>query len=84
MKSPNDGIRLNDPDRYPFNDSNDERLDFLHRMATSLKGKYNSLKRQRVRGLTQETSNAWYIILNGLIKLITGSSWHWHEIRLSW
>ena len=44
--------------------------DYLHRMATSLKEMDNSLTGQRVRGLTQETSNAQHI-LNGLIKLIT-------------
>ena len=53
VKSPNDGIQLNDTDRYPFNDTNDECLDFLHRMATLLKEMDNSLKGQRVCGLTQ-------------------------------
>ena len=45
VKSPWDGKNLNDPDRFPIKDPNDERLDFLLKMATSMKLMDTSKKR---------------------------------------
>ena len=37
VKSPNEGKNLNDPNSYPIENPNDERLIFLQKMSTSLK-----------------------------------------------
>ena len=46
------GSRLNDPDREPFKDCRDPRLDFLLQMATMYKQMDCSFKGKRVKGLT--------------------------------
>ena len=53
-KSPTVGIRLNDDDRQPFRDSNDERLTFLVDMATCFKKMNNSVLSKRIRGFTND------------------------------
>ena len=62
--------RLNDVDRLPFSDPNDERLDFVLRMVTFFKQMDNSVRGHRIRGLTGETSNALHQTLIGIIDLI--------------
>ena len=70
MKGPYEGKHLNNPDSYPINDINDERLSFLMLMSTSFKLMDTSKKGKRIRGLTGDTSNAWHVTLNGLIDLV--------------
>lgn len=69
VKSPNEGRNLNDPNRYPIENPNDERLIFLQRMSTLLKLMDSSKKGQRIRGLTGDTANAWHISLLGMVDL---------------
>ena len=61
---------MNDVDRLPFSDPNDERLEFILRMATIFKQMDNSVRGQRIRGLTCETSNALHQTLFGIVDLI--------------
>ena len=69
VKSPNEGRNLNDPNRYPIENPNGERLIFLQRMSTLLKLLDSSKKWQRIRGLTGDTANAWHISLIGMVDL---------------
>ena len=69
VKSPCEGRNLEDPDRYPINSPDDERLNYLDRNAASLKLMDNSKKGQRVRGLTVDTANAWHVSLLRLVDL---------------
>ena len=62
--------RLNDPDRETFTDPNDPRLDFLLKMATMFKQMDNSVRWNRVKGLTGETANALHRTLVGIVELI--------------
>ena len=52
VKSPCEGRIQEDPDRYAINSPDDERLNYLERIAASLKLMDNSKQGQRVRGLT--------------------------------
>lgn len=61
---------LNDPDREPFRDPNDARLDFLIGMATSFKIMDSSQKGKRVKGLTSETANGLHTLLHGIVDMI--------------
>ena len=61
---------MNDVDRLPFSDPNDERLDFILKMATIFKQMDNFVRGQRIRGLTCETSNALHQTLVGIVDLI--------------
>ena len=70
VKSPNEGVHLNDPDRHPISSPDDERLLFLENMATSLKLMDNSKRGQRVRGLSSQTANAWHVSLLGTVDLV--------------
>lgn len=70
IRSTSIGYRLNDVDRLPFTDVNDERFDFLQNMARIFKKMDNSLRGQRIRGLTGDTSNALHRTLLGFICLI--------------
>ena len=54
--------RLNDVDRLPFSDPNDERLDFILKMATIFKQMDNSVRGAR--------SNALHQTLVGIVDLI--------------
>ena len=69
-KSPESAKRLNDPDREKFTDCQDSRLDFILRMATMFKEMDNSIRGQRVKGLTGETANALHQTLVGMVDLI--------------
>ena len=62
--------RLNNVGRLSFSDPNDERLDFILKMATIFKQMDNSVRCQRIRGLTCETSNALHQTLVGIVDLI--------------
>ena len=70
IKSPREARKLNDPNRKKFDDVDDPRLDYLHRIATSFKLMDNSVRGQRVHGLTGETSNALHQTIIGIIDLI--------------
>ena len=70
IRSTDIGYRLNDPDREKFTDPNDPRLDFLSKMVTMFKEMDNSIRGQRIRGLTGETSNALHQTLVGFVDLI--------------
>ena len=70
VKSPDSGRKLHDEDRYPFNSIDDERLTFLHEMATSFKLMDGGNQGTRVKSLTSDTSNALHLTLNGFCKLI--------------
>ena len=69
VKSPYAGANLNDPNRYPIDNLCDERLNFLQKMATSLKLMDRSKKGKRIRALTSDTANALHVSLNGLVEL---------------
>ena len=68
VKSPNEEVHLNDPDRHPISSPDDERLLFLENMATSLKLMDNS-KRGRVRGLSSQTAEAGHVSSLGMVDL---------------
>ena len=70
IRSTSIGHRLNDVDRLPFYDPNDEQLNFVLRMATIFEQIDKSLRGQRIRGLTGETSNALHQTLIGSVDLI--------------
>ena len=70
VKSPREAKKLNDPNRAKIDDVEDPRLNYLHRMATSLKLMDNSTRGNRRQGLTSETSNALHQTLIGLIDLV--------------
>ena len=70
IKSTDIGFRLNDPDREKITDPNDPRPDFLLKMATMFKEMDNSIRGQRVEGLTGETANALHQTLVGFVDLI--------------
>ena len=70
MKSCDIAVRLNDPDRQTFTDPNDPRLYFLLQMATMFKQMDTSVRGQRIKGLTSETSNALHRTLVGIVNLI--------------
>ena len=57
IRSPHDGIKLNDEDRMPVTSSDDKRLKILCAIAVS-------------QCLTPDTSNALHITLNGIVELI--------------
>ena len=59
-----------DREKYPVSEPNDERLDFLERMDTSLKLMDTAKRGQRIRGDTGDTANAWHVTLNGLADLV--------------
>ena len=70
IRSTSTGIRLRDEDRQPISKPNDRRLDFILKMATSFKLMDNSMRGKRVKGLTQETSNALHQTLVGMVEVI--------------
>ena len=70
IKSTDIGYRLNDPDGEKITDLNDPRLDFLLKMATMFKEMDNSIRGQRVKGLTGETANVLHQTLVGFVDLI--------------
>ena len=61
------GKRLNDIDREPINAVDDSKLEFLLKMATSLKLMDTSKQGQREKSLTSDTTNAWHVLLNGIV-----------------
>ena len=69
IKSPCEGRNLEDPGRHPINSPANERLNYLERIAASLKLMDNSKKGQRVGGLTVDTANAWHVLLLSLVDL---------------
>ena len=70
VKSPREATKLNDPNRAKLADVQDPRLNYLHRIATSMKLMDNSTRGNRQQGLTGETSNALHQTLIGLIDLV--------------
>ena len=72
VKSPKAAVRLNDPNRKPFSDKDDTRLQFLQSMATS----FSEMNPRSVPGQmrkqmsTIDTSEALSLTLNGLVSLI--------------
>ena len=77
VKSSNEGVHLNDPDRHPISSPDDERLLFLENMATFLKLMDNSKRGQRVRGFSSQTANAWHVSLLGMVDLAkTPCTWN--------
>ena len=70
IRSPDTSYRLNDPNRKKFTDPSDPRLDFLLKMSKMFKEMDSSLRGQRIRGLTGDTSNALHVTLLGLVDLI--------------
>ena len=70
IRSPEAAKRTNDPDPEKFTDPEDPRLDVLLQMATMFKEMGNSIRGQRVRGLTGETANALHRTLVGNVELI--------------
>ena len=60
---------MNDSEREKVTDPNDPRLDFLLKMATMFKEMDNSVRGQRVKGLTNETANALHVTLVGIVDL---------------
>ena len=70
IRSPDISYRLNDPNRRKFTDPSDPRLDFLTKMSTMFKEMDNSLRGQRIRGLTSDTSNALHVTLLGFVNIV--------------
>lgn len=70
IKSPDAGRNLNDPDRDRFSSDSDTRFDFLLRIASSLKLMDSNKKGCRVKGLTNDTSNAVHQTIHGIVNSI--------------
>ena len=70
IKSPHKGYRTNDPDRKPYNDKDDERLEYIEKVATTFKLMDCSIRGSRKHGLTTETSNVLHQTLTGLVSLV--------------
>lgn len=70
IRSPHSDYRTNDPDRKPFYDQTDERLEYLERVATTFKQMDCSIRSRRKLGLIPETSNGLHQTLTGLVSLI--------------
>lgn len=68
VKTTSAGRRLNDPDREPITDANDARLSFLVEIAQCF-NEMKSTYTHRVRSLTDDTSNALFLTLTGLVHL---------------
>ena len=64
------GNRLNNINMEAFRDKSDVRFSFLSNMATSFKLMDNEKRGSRVKGLTQETSKALHITINGMANVI--------------
>ena len=58
---------VNDTNRKTINSIDDPKLNFLLKMATSLKLMDTSKHGQRIEGLTTDTDNAWHMLLNGIV-----------------
>ena len=69
IKTPHDGTKLNNDDRYPFISEGDCRFDYLHNIARSFKLMDASQFRNRITSLTADTSNALHMTLNGITHL---------------
>ena len=82
VRSPEAGKQLNDKDRIPFEDENDERSTFLTEMATVFKLMDSSKQGQRVKALTGDTSNALHVTLLGMVDLIKTLLQHGHKYVL--
>ena len=67
VKGPNEGRNLNNPYENPINNIQDERLEFILRMSTSLKLMDPSKRGQRIPGLICDRSGAWYVTLVSLV-----------------
>ena len=61
---------MNDPDREPFRDPKDPRLDFLLKMATSFKLMDTSIRGKRIQGLSSETACGLHVMLHGMVNKI--------------
>ena len=71
VKTPHDGVRLNDEDRTRVKDINDERLTFLVEMAKKFAEMNTSSQyKSRIRCLTVDTSKALYLTLIGLVDMV--------------
>ena len=70
IKSPEAGKHLNDPDREKFESKLDQRLDFLVKMASSIKLMDSGKRGARVRGLTSDTANAFHQTLHAIVYII--------------
>ena len=70
VKGPSEGIHLNNLDKFPIGNTEDERLNYLLRMSTSLKLMDASKRGQRINCLTNDTSNAWHMTLLSLIDIV--------------
>ena len=70
IKSPEAGKRLNDPDREKFASKTDPRIDFLLKMATSIKLMDSNKRGARRRGLTTDTATAFHQTLHGMVAII--------------
>ena len=70
IKTYSTGNDPNDPDRLPFFTADDQRLEFLLKLACSFKLMGNSKRGIRYKGLTSETSDALHKTLNAIIDII--------------
>ena len=70
-KSTNYGTRLHDADRYPFTSIVDPRYTFIEEMATEFRNMNTSLTPypKRVMTLTNDTSEALYLTLQGIVSI---------------
>ena len=59
---------MNDPDREPITDANDPRLSFIVEIAHCF-NEMKSIYSHRVRSLTDDTSNALFLTLTGLVHM---------------
>ena len=69
IRSSKSANSLNDPEHEKFTEPNDPRLNFLLKMATMFKEMDNSVRGQRVKGLTNETASALHVKLVGIVDL---------------
>ena len=70
IKSPEAGKHLNDPDREKIESKTDPRLDFLLKMASSIKLMHSGKRGARVKGLTGDTANAFHRTLHAMVYII--------------
>ena len=68
VKTPSAGKRMNDEDRYPIRDENDDRLKYLEEIADCF-NQMTSTYTHRIRSLTDDTRKGLYITLYGIVDM---------------
>ena len=70
IKTPDVGKHLSDPDRQTLECTSDPRLEFLHKMASSIKLVDSGKRGTSIKALTSDTANIFHQTLYAIVHLI--------------